>query len=562
MMSTTKCVIYRRFSTDEQEHGDSLTRQSRNCEAFANPREWTVSEVLTDKGRSAFKGEHLLPDAELGKFVARVESGEFPKGTILLAERLDRLSRRPVQEAMAWIHNLTSHGIQIAIADKGKVFTDKMSFEEFLGASLSLNTGNEESAKKSERIISAKLRMWDMAERREGKWTNLAGRPPLWLARNADANGWIIRADRAETIREVYAWSADGLGITKIVQRLNARREARWGISITKPNDLTWGRSAVRQLLCNPAVEGDLVPENGMFEGKVIHGFYPRIVHADVLATARANSKGRTKTKGHRASTGSTNLFAGLTMCGECGRPAFLTSHEKKEKAYRYLRCEAAGDGRCSNTVYYPYAAFEASALDLCIDLALDDRFFEASGELRELQIQQAEIDKAIGEKMARRERLMRSFDDDDDQAVGLIRTLKAEIDGFKTQLAEIKSGIIRASGKVGAVEHLRRVNGIREAAASTDPMVREQARAKLRQAFSAIINQVSIERGEDGEKVFTLSLMGGVLGVQIDARGRVLAKVTEALGRPLWETLSAENRALLEPLIRRIQTRPVPQNA
>ena len=164
--------VYRRFSTDEQEHGDSLTRQSRACEAFARLRGWEVHETLTDKGLSAFKGEHLLPQAALGKFVQRVERGEIPPDSILLTERLDRLSRRPVQEAMAWVYHLTSHGLQIAIADKGKVFAANMSFEDFLGFSLSFAQGNEESAKKSERVVSAKHRLWRMAETRTGEWVS------------------------------------------------------------------------------------------------------------------------------------------------------------------------------------------------------------------------------------------------------------------------------------------------------------------------------------------------------------------------------------------------------
>lgn len=63
-----KAIIYSRFSSDEQEKGDSLARQSRVCEAFAATRGWEVVGRLIDKGRSAYKGEHLAPDADLGGF--------------------------------------------------------------------------------------------------------------------------------------------------------------------------------------------------------------------------------------------------------------------------------------------------------------------------------------------------------------------------------------------------------------------------------------------------------------------------------------------------------------
>ena len=103
-----QAYIYRRFSTDEQEFGSSetLVRQLERCQAMAVARGWTVVEILTDKGRSAFKGEHLLPDADLGRFMIRLRHGEIPSETILIADNLSRLSRLPVDEAQAWIYEV------------------------------------------------------------------------------------------------------------------------------------------------------------------------------------------------------------------------------------------------------------------------------------------------------------------------------------------------------------------------------------------------------------------------------------------------------------------------
>jgi DNA invertase Pin-like site-specific DNA recombinase len=563
---TSNVLIYRRFSSDEQEGGDSLARQSRVCEAFALKMGWTILDTITDKGRSAFKAEHLLPDAALGGFAAQVFAGEIPDGTILLAERLDRISRRPVGEAMAWIHALTSLGVQIALADKGKVFAANMSLEDFFGFSISFAQSHEESAKKSELITSAKTGLWGMAERREGKWTNLAARHPTWLKRNETKNGWVVDEARARIVRDIYQWSADGLGVVVITRRLNAIPVKPFGIAIKDTAKPTWGRSAVRQFLNNRAVEGDLVPVKGMFEGKVLHDFYPRIVDADIVAKARAQQTARTKAAGVRSSTGTSNLFAGITFCGECGKKAFLTSSVNKGRRYAYVKCEGALDGRdCTNTGYYAYQAFEDTALELCLDLALDDRFFEATGELREGQIKQAELEKAIADKRARRKRIMSAFDDDDQDAIDLARNLKVEIESLTAQLVSVREALERASGRVGAVEHLRRVGDIREAAKSDNPMVREQARGKLRQAFSAILYSVSAERttlepefNVGGPpvilKVFTLTFLEGILGVRIDTKGRIVDAVDQALGKPLWDCLTTEQRAVAEPLIKRIK--------
>lgn len=545
--------IYRRFSTDEQEFGtgDTLTRQSDACEAFARQKGWTVTEVLTDRGKSAFKGEHLLPDADLGKFLERVKSGEIRSGAILLAERLDRLSRRPVDQAMAWIHDITNHGIQIGLADTGSVFGANPDMATFLSTAIKAAQNHEESRVKSDRMRKAKTELWQKAEKKNPGWVNLAGRHPTWLERRDDLSGWDTIEERVKTIRDIYQWSADGLGTVKIVQRLNKSGIEPFGIATRHKTHRVWVRTTVRQFLNNPAVEGDFKPASGMFAGRVLHDFYPRIVDADVVSRARANQAHRSKKAGERAATGISNLFAGKTFCGFCGKPAFVTSSVQKGRRYTYMRCEAAGDhGGCANTTGYPYKAFEEAALDLCLDLALDDRFFQATGELREGRIRKAELEKAITDKKSFRLRLMEKFGESgDEEAAELLAKARAQLDDLTIQLAKVEEDIVQASGKVGDVEHLRRVGDIREAAQSENREVREQARSKLRQAMSAIVNHVDLEKAEHGEKVFELALLGGVLAARIDTKGRVLNIITPDVG------FTEVQRAMVEPLLKRMRS-------
>ena len=92
--------------------------------------------------------------------------------------------------------------------------------------------------------------------------------------------------------------------------------------------------------------------------------------------------------------------------------------------------------------------------------------------------------------------------------------------------------------------------------ARSDDPDVREQARAKLQRALGAIMNSVAIERQENMEKVFTLALAGPVLAVRINTKGQVVGAISDALGKPLHEHLSGDMRAVLAPLIQRLESR------
>lgn len=552
-------IIYRRFSTDEQEKGsgDTLQRQFDRCKVMADERGWNVVEIITDKGRSAYKGEHLKPDAGLGRFVVRVGAGEFPNGVVLIAERSDRLSRRKVGEFMAWVHAMTMAGIQIALADKGTVFDANPSIGDFITTALDAGGNHRESEKKSDWVRKAKQELWEKAEGRRENWTNLAGLLPSWLIRTPSCDGFIVDEVRAATVRAIYQWSADGMGVNTITNMLNEQ-----GIppltnpKIYKADKPTWGRSSVRQLLTSPIVEGDFRPRSGMFEGRVLNDFYPRIVDADLVARARVELTARKKVQGKAARSGYANLFAGFTRCGMCHRRASLSTSVQKGKPYPYLRCEAAQEGRCDNKSGYAYRAFEETALDLLLDLALDDRFFEATSALRQARIRKAEIEKAISDKAAGRLKLVVEFENgrDDPQVRDLIALRKGEIDNLVTELAEVEIEIQRAAGSVGNVEHLRRVGDIRKAAQSGDEQLRIQARSKLRLALSAIVMVVEIERDQEGEKVFTVILKGGVKAVRINTKGIVKQAVSDSLGKPLWTYLPPNQQEALAPLIGRIE--------
>jgi DNA invertase Pin-like site-specific DNA recombinase len=553
-----QAIAYRRYSSDEQGDGSAQTLEAQleRCQDFAAAQGWQITEVLTDFGLSAFKGEHLRPNADLGKFLRRLREGEFPRGTVLIADNLSRLSRRPVDEAMAWVNEVNGYGIKIALADTRDVFKPNPSLGDFLQTAIKFGVSHQSSADKSDQTRRSKNKLWSLAEARQGKWTNLAGLLPRWLQRNATCDGWIVDNDMAVTINQIYRWSADGIGVNTIVNMLNARPDLP---PFGNPEDYrsgvpSWSRTTVRQYLMSAIVEGDFRPSTGMFKGRVIHDFYPRIVDADTVARARADLKARRKVAGKGAGTGYTNLFAGITKCGVCGQRASLSTSVQKGKPYPYVRCEGSQEGRCTNKGGYAYRAFEATALDTFLDLALDDRFFEATGELGRARIRKAEIEKTLADRRAFKMNLLRSFSGQDAEVATVIAEASEDIARLTDELTEVEAAISVASGKVGNVEHLRRVNDIREAAKSPEDAVRNQARSKLRQALSTIVMSVDVERDEENERVFTVILRGGVMAVRIDTKGRIKKAVSDAVGQPLYSYLTDDQREVLAPLIQRIE--------
>ena len=271
------------------------------------------------------------------------------------------------------------------------------------------------------------------------------------------------------------------------------------------------------------------------------------------MARARSDLAARRKVAGKGAASGSTNLFAGITTCGACGRRGNLSTSVQKGRHYAYVRCEAAAEKRCSNIGGYAYAKFESTVLDLLLDLALDDRFFAATGELRAGRVRKAEIERLVSDKRARRQKMMATFDLDDRDAIALITSAKGEIDALEAELVEVEATILSATGKVGNIEHLRRVGDIRTAAQSEDEATRKQARSKLRLAMKGIVQSVDIERDKDGVKVFTVILKGGIMAVRINDKGKVRGAVSDALGKPLWSYLPPDEQEQLAPLIARL---------
>src|SRR4051812_28631745 len=95
---------YVRFSSPEQAKGDSLRRQDDAAQEWCqrNNVRLDTSTSFRDLGKSAYLGEHRKnPDRhDLARFLKLVEDGKVPKGSFLIIENLDRLTREHIQPAL------------------------------------------------------------------------------------------------------------------------------------------------------------------------------------------------------------------------------------------------------------------------------------------------------------------------------------------------------------------------------------------------------------------------------------------------------------------------------
>ena len=104
---------------------------------------------------SAYTGTHRRnPDRHaLAAFLKLVEAGKVPRGSFLVVENLDRLSREDIQPALLLALNLLQAGVRIVQLNPAEmVFDDKSDTMPVMMMMMELSRGHGESAIKSERV--------------------------------------------------------------------------------------------------------------------------------------------------------------------------------------------------------------------------------------------------------------------------------------------------------------------------------------------------------------------------------------------------------------------------
>jgi DNA invertase Pin-like site-specific DNA recombinase len=109
----TQAYSYIRFSRPEQLKGDPLRRQLEGSQQWADELGLPLDTQLRDLGLSAYSGANREKGA-LGKFLALVDRVEIARGSVLIIESLDRLSREVVLDALQQFTALIQAGIVIA----------------------------------------------------------------------------------------------------------------------------------------------------------------------------------------------------------------------------------------------------------------------------------------------------------------------------------------------------------------------------------------------------------------------------------------------------------------
>lgn len=533
-----RAYSYVRMSTTKQLRGDSLRRQLEHSRSFADEHSLLLDDSLRDLGVSAWKGKNFKTGS-LGKFLAMVESGEIPKGSYLLIESLDRLSREAVPDALMLFMAIINAGITIATLGEDRQIYSRDSLKGdwtklIIGLAV-MSRGHEESQTKSERVSAANRRKRERA--REGKG-QITGITPAWIdATRTGPHSYVFALNHhAETVRSIYEMAARGLGATAIAKTLNVAN-----VPAFKSKD-GWYQSIIKSLLRRQDVIGSFQPhrmENGkrVPDGDPIEGYFPAAIDNDLFLRVQAlrNNPGRPGRKGKTFA----NLFTGLCHCAHCGGPMTMKlSRVKGNEQGRYLVCSNYVRGhKCSEGVrHFRYEPLEDAILDNVQELNLADCLADKrDAETEELDARIAAVKLDLAAIERKEQRLLAALEEDDEPVSSVLQLLKErqqqrqELEvALQSSLRDKAARQSHSTAFNGNVDHIRT---LRNEWASADADARYSLRAEAHAAVRELVDDICFDSSDGG---VTVVVANGIISYR-RVEGRGVSKLQPAVRQWEW---------------------------
>lgn len=497
-----RAYSYVRMSTRKQLRGDSLRRQLERSKAFADEHSLLLDDSLQDLGISAWRGRNFKTGA-LGRFLSMVESCEIPKGSYLLIESLDRLSREAVPDALTLFMAIINAGIVIVtLGEDRQIYSrDRLNgdWTKLIIGLAVMSRGHEESQTKSERISAVAKRKREQAREGKGHITSIT---PAWIdAKRIDVNRYEFTLNHhAETVRAIYEMATRGLGATVIARKLNAD-----GVPAFKSKD-GWYQSIIKALLTRHDVIGTFQPHR-MHDGKrvpdgdPIEGYFPAAIDKDLFLRVRAmrNNPGRPGRKGDTFA----NLFTGLCHCAHCGGPMTMKiSRVKGNENGRYLVCANYVRGhRCSEgNKHFRYEPLEAVILNHVTELNLAEMLHAARFDdtLRKLDEDIAGLTLQLELLRRKEQRLAQAIEDDNEPPnaiLNLLRARQSERQAVEAELRHQQTERQRQTIRHGNSANMAdRIAKLRVAWENAEEAKRYELRSEAHTAIRELMTEISFD--------------------------------------------------------------------
>lgn len=499
-----KAYSYIRMSTPEQLKGDSLRRQLARTRDYAEKHGLELIESFDDLGISAFRGNN----AEFGKlaiFRDLVDSGDIARGSYLIVESLDRLSRDKIYKAFARLNEIISKGIILVTLDDGQTYSEEtieVHSSQLYIALGAMARAHEESRRKADLLSHTWI---GKRERLRASGIILTSKVPAWLRADRAKNEIIKIPERVEIIKEVFDMTCGGYGAYSVAQYLNKRGIKPWG----NRKNAVWRDTYIKKILASRTVLGEFQPHTVQVDkdkrrrlvddGDPIHGYYPAIISPQqFLEAAQAKASRRTR-GGGRKGPAYANLLTGLLRCKCSAGMRYLDKGRSPKSGGQYLRCSVALSGGSCKARPFRYEIVESKVLHAIETLDVGKVLGGNSRQQRLADLQHdlsmLHVDRdGINTKIAR---IIKSIEDGSNKSTSLsdaLAKLEKELGEFniKIETTELEiNDLMTISPKVRQEVIGSLLNKIKESDATESP---ERIRRSLASELHRLIERITVE--------------------------------------------------------------------
>ena len=474
-----KAYSYLRFSTPEQQKGDSFRRQASMAESYALKKGLNLDSALTfhDLGVSAFKGANA-ETGRLADFLEAVRAGLVPQGSFLLVEALDRLSRLAPRKALRVLEDIVDSGVTVVTLNDEKAYTtgslDKDPVDLLLAIMLFMRA-NEESATKARRLSAA----WE-GKRLTASTKPLTAMVPAWVILDKVEGKLSLIPERAEIVRRIFAETLAGFGQHSIAAGLIKDGVPCFGRATH------WHKTYVSKILGNQSTYGIFTPHHYQYIGtkhvrvplESIEGYYPPVITKATFDDCQRLGGTAYSVKARAGQV--VNLLGGLALCPLCGstmtrvskgsalkggRPKLVCVKAKVGAGCTYhgVHLHTVEHGILSNIGGFIGAAPSGVA-------GLDEELEKVEAEIGVLQDQISNLTEALSEGLS-------------PALAKKLREVEQNLTELEALRAELGERITSGSSPV-LIKRLKEL----EASLTGEPLDRPKANALLRSVLSSVV--------------------------------------------------------------------------
>jgi len=469
---------YWRYSSLQQGDGDSVRRQTQGSVDWCKRHDVQLdtSRNYLDRGRSAYHGRHRQKGGALAAFLSEVEAGHIPRGSVLIIENLDRLSRENPWDAVPLLCSLVNAGISVATLSPSEMtFERGCDLTALVLAVVEFGRGHSESAVKSDRLHA----VW--AEKRKSVRENgaiMTRNLPAWIEVKDDKPGrkLALNPDRAKVVRRIFALTLRGYGLSLVVKELTRDGVPTWG------RGGAWSKAYVHKIITGRTVLGEYQPlRDGKPDGDPLPDYYPAAVDETTWLQAQAAMARRSNKPGPIGQKVAT-LFGGLLRDAATGdhlRIAWHTGGVGKHRRKRRVLVSAKSMEGAIPGVSFPHEVFEQAVLTLLKEVNPAD----VLGKEPESESASVAAELAAKEQRIRQIEAELTGDADDvPSLVRVIRSLSGECDALRKRLVSLRQKESNPQGLAWA-----------ETLPLLDVAKDEPSRLRLRDLLRTIIEEIRV---------------------------------------------------------------------